>query len=151
LRVFADETVTTGPGVTGMPDVNLEIDTWLTGQSDPGTFTPWTSGSVLMRYLRSEIVVTTNAAPAFISSFSPTADKDPSTESADSIAVAPGGTHVSFSPAFHAKPALQVSTAGAGLIADYANLDASGFDFHVYNTSGSDVGSADASYSAKGK
>ena len=80
LRVFSSITTALGPGQTGSPaQVSFEIDTWLTGQSDPFTFTPWTIGFVEMRYLRSQLLYEpiTAGNVSYIKAFTVTVDTAP--------------------------------------------------------------------------
>lgn len=73
LHVYISSTQSTGPGVSGSPSVSYGLDTWLTGGSDPGSFSPWTLGNVTARYLRAQINETPGASPSIVSQLSLTA------------------------------------------------------------------------------
>jgi hypothetical protein len=66
LHIYLTSTQVLGPNITGAPSVNYGLDTWLTGASDPGTFTPWTLGNVTARYIRSQINEVVGTSPSII-------------------------------------------------------------------------------------
>ncbi len=80
LRVFYSATTNLGPGQTGSPaQLIFSIDTWLTGQSDPGVYNPWTIGFIEMRYLRTKLnyspIVAGNVS--YLSAYTVTVDTAP--------------------------------------------------------------------------
>lgn len=142
LRVWAIITATPGPSVTGTPTTAFSLDHWLTGETDPATWTPWTSGSAQLRYFRGRVTETPGTVPSYISVFTVTADKATANK-ADGAneTVAAGGTAVVFSTVFHSPPFVTCTVVGAGaLFATATNITETGCTLHVFNTSGTDVG-----------
>jgi hypothetical protein len=143
LRVFLDASYGLGFGQSGAPAIAGAIDTWLTGQSDPGVFMAWPSaGYLAMRYLRARLSYTPAAgALAYISGFVPTIDTAPMVETGNSLTVGAGGTTIVFPAQFHTAPRVVATCIGnASLIASVAGVTATGCTFHVWNSSGVDVG-----------
>ena len=144
LRVYATTASSLGAGQSGSAaSLQFEIDTWLTGQSDPATYTPWTIGFVTLRYMNAELVYTgiTAGNVSYITDFTPIVDTAPTIESAGSVVIAGGGTTITFPTPYHSPPYVQVSVVGnTALYATAAAISATGFTAHVWNSSGSDVG-----------
>ena len=94
LRVFLAAISGLGTGQSGVPAITYAIDTWLTGQNDPGTFTAWPSvGYVAMRYLRARFsYAPVQGSLAYITDFVPTIDTAPTVEAGNSLTVSAGGT-----------------------------------------------------------
>src|SRR5579872_1712867 len=111
LRVWADIATALGRGQSGTPQAGLAIDTWLTGASDPGAFAAWTIGTVSLRYLRGEAVLTNVAgAVACLAGFELVADRAPKIEnSAANVTIAVGGTAIVFPSPYHLPPNVQVT------------------------------------------
>ncbi|MGH6967599.1 MAG: phage tail protein [Stellaceae bacterium] len=152
MRAFAQYQLMLGPAQTGNPTAQLSIDTWLTGQTDPGTFVNWTIGYVEMRYLREKLSYAPVAGSvAYLTSFTPEVDKAPQIENGDSAAVAAGGTTFTFPTPFHFPPAITVTPIGS--TAQYAtavNVTATQVTFHVWDSAGVDVG-GQINYTASGE
>lgn len=153
LRVFNTSNYQLGPGQSGTPALSYAIDTWLTGASDPDSFTPWTIAQVTMRYLRAELVYAGIAAGsvAVITDFTPMIDKAPSVEQSNgAVGIASGGTHITFPAPFHFAPVVSATATSTGATsASAANVSATGFDLHVWSGS-SDTGGT-AAWSANGE
>jgi len=143
LRVFDSETMALGPGNTGtVPTPSLSIDTWLTGGTDPGTFTPWTVGYLKMRYLRERLTYAPVAGNvAYLSAFTPEVDKAPESEIGDSVTIAAGGNVVTFPSAFHFPPLVNITVVGSSaLYATASNVSGTQMTVHVWDATGTDVG-----------
>ncbi|HVA15468.1 MAG TPA: hypothetical protein VNF99_19625 [Stellaceae bacterium] len=143
LRVFLAAQYGLGPGQSGVPSLSYAIDTWLTGQSDPAIFASWPSvGYVSMRYLRGKLsYAPVPGALAYIADFVPTIDTAPTVETGNSLVVAPGGTAIVFPEQFHIAPQVVGNCIGnAALSVTVAAVSATGCTFHVWNSSGTDVG-----------
>ncbi len=56
LHVFYSLTAIDGPGVSGSPVLTFGLDTWQSGQTDPGSYPTWTVGNAFCRYLKGQIV-----------------------------------------------------------------------------------------------
>ncbi|HWE72511.1 MAG TPA: hypothetical protein VG328_05070 [Stellaceae bacterium] len=143
LRVFLTASFGLGFGQSGSPAIGYAIDTWLGGQADPGSFTAWPSvGYVVMRYLRARLSYTpVQGALAYIGDFVPTIDTAPTVETGNSLTVGAGGTTITFPAQFHAPPqVIATCISSASLVASVASVTATGCTFHVWNSSGVDVG-----------
>lgn len=141
LRVYFSEILTPGMGVTGTSAFSEAIDTWLTGQVDPGVYQPWTIGSIELRYINAQITHTTGSVPSYMSDFTLIIDTEPQLEQASNLVVPPGGTSVTFPTPYHFPPEVLVS--GGGGVATYpswSNVTTLGFNVNVFNSSGTDVG-----------
>lgn len=152
LRVFFTVAYGLGPGQSGIPAFATAIDTWRSGASDPGSFTPWEIGYVTLRFLRARLTYApVEGALAYITDVTPTIDAAPVIETGASVTIAPGGTTVTFPTAFHVTPqviATCVGTAALGVTA--TNVSATQCTFHVWNAAGTDVGGT-INYSATGE
>jgi hypothetical protein len=141
LRVYFTQILTPGMGVIGTTSFFEAIDTWLTGQTDPGVYTPWTIGSINMRYIKSQITHTVASVPSFISDFTVIIDSQPQIEQGAAVVVPPGGTFITFPTPYHTPPNVLVSTGGGtALYASWSNITTLGFDCNVFNSTGTDVG-----------
>src|SRR5690348_1499688 len=153
LRGWANIATTLGRGQTGTPAASLAIDTWLAGASDPGTFAAWTIGTVTMRYLRGEAVLTNVAgAVACLTGFELVADRSPKIEnSAASVAISAGGTGIVFPSPYHLPPNVQVTPLGSSAVtATAASITTTGCTIHVFDHTGADVGGS-VSWSSTGE
>ena len=152
LRVFFAVCYGLGPGQTGVPDFATAIDTWRSGASDPGGFTPWEIGYATLRYLRARLTYAPVAgALAYISDLTPTIDAAPVIETGAAVTIAPGGTTVTFPTAFHVTPQVVATCVGnTALGVTATNVTATQCTFHVWNSGGSDVGGT-INYSATGE
>ena len=141
LRVYFSQILTPGMGVSGTPVFAEAIDTWLTGGADPGLYTPWTIGTVEMRYLKGQITQTPATCPSYMTDFTVLIDTAPQIEQASSVVIAPGGTTITFPTPYHFTPEVFVSTGGgSALYASWSNVTTTQFQVNVFNSSGSDVG-----------
>ena len=143
LRVFLSASFGLGFGQSGTPALSYAIDTWLTGQNDPAGFTSWPSaGYITMRYLRARLSYTPAAGSlAYINDFVPTIDTAPTIETGNSLTVSAGGTTIVFPAEFHTPPqVIATCISSASLVASVAAVSATGCTFHVWNSSGVDVG-----------
>ena len=143
LRVFLAASYGLGFGQSGVPAISYAIDTWLTGQSDPGAFANWPSaGYLAMRYLRARMsYAPVQGSLAYIGDFVPTIDTAPTVETGNSLTVGAGGTAISFPVQFHTPPqVIATCISSASLVASVASVTATGCTFHVWNSSGVDVG-----------
>lgn len=153
LRVFSEIATQLLPGQSGAAAViDFLIDTWLTGQPDPGTFNLWTSGYVSMRYLRGMISYQPSAGNvSLISSFIPHIDVAPASTTGDNVTIAPGGTVVTFPVKFHTPPFVVATPQGnTALYATVVNITSTQCEIHVWNNSGTDVGGV-VNYTATGE
>jgi hypothetical protein len=143
LRAFLAASWGFGFGQSGVPAITYAIDTWLTGQSDPGAFTSWPSvGYLAMRYLRARLTYAPlQGSLAYIGDFVPTIDTAPTVETGNSLTVGAGGTTIVFPAQFHTAPQVVATCiSNASLVASVASVSATGCTFHVWNSSGVDVG-----------
>ncbi len=141
IRVWADITSTLGPGESGIANPQFQIDYRLDAGSYDG-FEDWSIGGVIARYVKPKIEIDTSTGVYFISTFSPTVDVVEYTQRGSNITVGASGTTVTFAKEFHSVPAF-VSVQVQGATALYPtrdNITATGFDFHIFDSSGSEVG-----------
>lgn len=156
-RIF--DTVDDGllPGQSGDPDLDFEIDAWLTGAADPASFEEWSTGYLTFRYLRGKLSYSPIAAGAvsYISDFVPSADIAPLIETGGTVVIAAGGTAVEFPQPFHEVPFINPSViAGTGLYVTIDDPTPTGCTFHVWQQSltgpAADVGGT-INYTASGE
>lgn len=150
-RVYAEEIVLAGRGVTGAPNVNLQLDTWQDGGSDQNEWVDWNIGTpaTAFRYARLRLLLENSAAQAYISDFQPTIDKSPVIENVSSVTVSAGGSRVTFPNPFHNIPDVITSAAGSGISsASATSVDTHGFTGHAW-TGSSDSG-GQITYAATG-
>jgi len=147
LRVYSSMAGTLGAGESGAAaNLQLSIDTWLTGGSDPNTYINWSIGFVTMRYLNARVTYSgiTAGNVSYITDFTPSIDDAPQIENNSSgpAVIAPGGTAVTFATPYHSLPNVVCTaiTTGTALTASAAGISSTGFTAHVWNSSGSDVG-----------
>lgn len=151
LRVYSNIAAPLGRGQGGISTPMFAIDTWLTGQTDPGTWTGWTVGTVEMRYLRGRGTLANVAgAVSYLSGFEILADRAPKVEnSAAAVTIAAGGTLITFPTPYHAIPSVLLTpVAGSSLAATAQNITTTGFTAHIFNpATGADVGGSANWYS----
>ena len=142
LRVWPIITATPGPGVTGTPVTAFSLDYWLSGAADPAIYNAWTTGSAQLRYYRGRVTATPGVVPSVINIFTVTADKSNKTQlDGANLAVAAGGTAVTFTTQFHSPPFVTaIYTGTSALFATATSITATGCVIHIFNTSGTDVG-----------
>lgn len=144
LRVYSTSSDTLGPGQTGTdPALTFQIDTWLTGGSDPNVYDDWTIGYAVLRYLNARLLYSgiTDGNVAYITDFTPIIDTAPVVQDGGNIVVAPGGTAITFGEEFHQPPNVVCTViSSTALYGTAVNVTQTGFTAHVWNNSGSDVG-----------
>ncbi|MBI5135770.1 MAG: hypothetical protein HZA24_00375 [Nitrospirae bacterium] len=150
VRVWGEVASALGTGVaTGVADPKLEIDHRLEAGAYDG-FTPWAVGQVTARFVKHRLVLDTARGRAKITGFLPTVDVRERTEKATDVAVAAGGTAITFARPFHRKPEVRVTAIGStARIAGANNVTTTGFTAHVFDTGGADVGGT-VNWSAEG-
>lgn len=144
VRVYETHASALGVGQSGAAaTLQYAIDTWLTAASDPNTFTNWTIGNVLMRYLRAKISMTSITAGnvSMLTAFTPLIDAEPAAQQTATFAVSAGGSTFTFANPFHAPPDVIVTPQGAtALYASAASITPTNCVLHVFNNLGVDVG-----------
>jgi hypothetical protein len=143
-RVFSTNDVGILPDETGPTGlVQFEIDIWLTGETDPGVYVPWTIADVNLRYLRGAMVLNNvQGSVGYLKAFSIIVDRAPTIEHGDNITVAPDGTHVTFTTPYHLTPFVVTQYTGTNgeLHATPSNITTTGFDVDVWDLVPDSVG-----------
>jgi hypothetical protein len=141
-----------GLGQSGTINALLSLDTWLTGGSDSGVYTPWTIGQINMRYMKERLSllnILPGAVPV-INAMTAWADTTPVIENVASVVIAPGGTTITFPQAYHVPPFVLVAALSTtALTANASAITSTGCTIHVFNSSGTDVG-GNVTYTATG-
>lgn len=153
LRVYSTLSASPLPTETGpVAGTGFAIDTWLTGASDPNSFSAWTIDYVTMRYLRGQLTYApVPGSVGFVTEFTPIIDSAPTTETVATVAVSPGGTAVTFPAPFHIPPDITVSPVGStAAYATASNITATGFTLWLWDDTGTSI-SGTATYSATGE
>lgn len=147
-RVWGDIVSLLPPTSTGIADPALEIDSRLAAGAYNG-FHPWTIGTVDARFVKERIVVDTKVGVPLITGFVPTVDVEEFSQSG-SATVGATGTTINYPERYHFPPTAGATAIGtSGLIATVSNITATGFDVHVFNTAGTEVG-GDITWDATG-
>lgn len=151
LRVYSNITYGLGLSQSGIPTYTTAIDTWLTGGSDPNSYTSWTIGFLTLRYLKYRLNYTpVNTNLVYFDHFQTFADVSNETTISASASIAAGGSTVTFSSTFHTVPqVIAIPISGSGVFVTVENVTVSSAKFHVWNTSGVDVGGT-INYTATG-
>lgn len=148
-RVWGSIESELGPGVTtGIADPDLEVD-YRTAAGAYDGFEPWTIGDRTGRYFKHRLVLDTNEGIAKITGFLPTVDQIEFDQTAQ-VAVAAGGSTITFPIQFHVVP--QVTATAVGATALFPVLDAitkTSFFARVFDAAGANVGGT-ITYNAKG-
>lgn len=148
-RVWGSIDSELGPGVsTGIADPDLEVDYRLAAGAYDG-FEPWTIGDRTGRYFKHRLVLTTGEGIAKITGFLPTVDQI-EFEQSQQVAVAAGGSTITFPNQFHVVP--QVTATAVGTTALFPVIDAitrTNFFVRVFDAGGNNVG-GNIIYKAKG-
>ncbi len=140
VRVYAEFEAVMGPGATGVADPRLEIDHRLEA-GGYGGFEEGFVGTITARYIKARAKIDTDSGVAALKAMRIVLDVEERAESKAGIAVAAGGTAVTFDRPFHLKPDVDVfADENSPLIATRENVTTAGFTGHLWNTSGSDVG-----------
>jgi len=156
LRVTSEIETGLGPGQAGAPALAFSIDTWLTGGTDPGVYTPWTIGFLTMRFLKGRIDYAPIVAGAvsFISDFVITIDTSPRIEQGGSFDVAAGGSVLVFPTPFHFPPFMPapnvLAPTGAGYYASATSVSATQATITIFDHTGVAVAGT-VSWSATGE
>lgn len=155
VRVFANLNGVLGFDQCGPFDLQLQIDTWMTGGSDPATYQDWTIGSVDMRYLNARIsYAPLEGAVAYVDSFEPIIDSAPLVDKSNGqTTIAPGGTFIPFSVSFHSTPEISGTPYFDGSnvrIFGTSGVTSAGFTAHLFTTAGADSGGVLQSWRAEG-
>lgn len=149
LRLLLTQSHDLGPGVTGVPVLDLSDEVWLTGESEPGVFSPWEPTVQDLRYVRGRITETPGATPVSLTEFSIQIDRAPKIETASTVAVDPGGSIVVFPEPFHTAPNVQITATDSSATSAVArNITTTQFEAHVL-TGSTDTGGS-ANYTATG-
>lgn len=136
-----------GPGVGGVPNVTTEIDYYLSGHTDPGTWATFTAETITARYIHVRIKhVTTN--PGVISVWDVEVDVGATSDQEGLITAIAGGSPVVFVTPFHSVPSINLTAEGAN-VAWYSSPSKTGFTAHVGPNTGADNG-GNASWQARG-
>jgi Putative phage tail protein len=141
IRVFATSGAALGRGVTaGLPSPSLDIDYRNEAGSYDG-FEPWTIGTMAARRLKAKLVLQPALGNAYVSAFTPTADApNRDDERGQDIAVASGGTAITFARRFFYPPNVQITPRGATAMIGVAdNIAATGFTARLFDASGAGV------------
>lgn len=141
-RVWANAAAAIGPGETGNPVADLQIDYRDEGGAYDG-FEDWTIGTADFRRIKARVELDTSQGVAWLSAFTPTVDVPEHTDKQAGIAIAPGGSTVAFGRTFHGPPNIQVSaeeTGGAARYATWSNVTSTTVDLKVWDSGGVDVG-----------
>ena len=140
IRAYAPLISALGPGESGSANPILQLDYKVDGGAYGG-WQNWGIGNVLARYVKMKITLTTSVGVAFISAMTPTLDIEKRTESGVGVTIGASGTTITFDQRFHSVPACTAIYSGANAYhATVENETATGFDIHVYNSSGTEVG-----------
>jgi hypothetical protein len=144
LRVSAELVTGLGPGESGASAVSFSIDTWLSSEGDPQSFTPWTIGFVNMRHLRGRIDYAPVAGSvSYIADLIITIDTSPRLESGGSFDVAAGGSVLAFPVAFHFPPFMPapnvLAPTGAGYYATATSVGATQATITIFDHAGESV------------
>jgi hypothetical protein len=144
LRISAEIVSGLGSGESGAPSLSFSIDTWLSNEGDPQSFTPWAIGFVNMRHLRGRIDYTPVAGSvSYIADLVITIDTSPRLESGGSFDVAAGGSVLAFPVAFHFPPFMPapnvLAPTGAGYYATATSVSATQATITIFDHSGESV------------
>jgi hypothetical protein len=141
-RVFSDIGFHHGFGETTGLVPQFQIDTWLTGDTDPNNYIDWTIGEVFMRYIRGAAKFSNvQGQVCYLKKFEVIVDAAPLIEHADNVVVAPGGTAVTFPIPYHTAPFVFCQAIGTGgLNAEPSSITTTGFQIDIYDNTGTSVG-----------
>ena len=152
VRIYGTVAVTLGPNEAGTPSGDLQIDY---RDSDPDVydgFEAWPSAANAdFRYLKGRVQLDTSDGVEHLDGFTLSTDKGQRTEQATGVAIAGGGTIITFAERFHSVPAITVTPqSGSALQATAASPVVTGFTAHIFNSAGTDVGGTLQSWTATG-
>lgn len=139
-RIWSDIQSALGRGAVGVADPQLSIDYKLTAGSYDG-FEDWTIGNVNCRYVKGKLTLTTDDGVCYVSGFNLVADAEERVEEVAGVAIAGGGSTVTFVSPFRKVPSVELFNAGAAArIPVVQSITTTDFSAHLYDTSNSDVG-----------
>jgi len=140
VRVWGEIDSALGPGETGVANPSFELDYHLDAGAYDG-FEAWSVGQIRLRYAKAKLTLDTSLGVAYIKSMQLVADQEERTQKASGVTIAAGGTVINFSPQFHTPPFVRTFTDGvSGLTPTRELITETSFKFHLFNSSGSDVG-----------
>lgn len=142
VRITESEGSILGAGVTtGVASPVGLLESSNVSGSYPNGFSPWVIGNITTRYFTSGITLDPSVGDAVILSFTPTADSPSGVETMANVAIAGGGTTVTFPQQFHNTPVVTATpVASTGFYATITNVTKTTCVIHVFNSSGTDVG-----------
>lgn len=104
--------VTPGRGQVGTPVYHTLLDSWNDGATDPGTFSPFTTGNITGRFFKSMIALDiVNGPVSYISALNTEIDSTSFSVPVTKFIVDAAGTILTFPNKFHAPPNIQVTPA----------------------------------------
>lgn len=128
-----------GNSAPGSAGLSLEVD-WKLAAGVYGGWRPWTVGDVNARYAKFRLHLNTLLGQSSISAFQTTADALEFAQSG-ALAIAAGGTAITFPTQYHFSPGLTVkNTGGTALIPGYTGLTPTGATLHLYDLTGASAG-----------
>ncbi len=145
LRVYDSQSATLGPGQSGAAaSLQFAIDTWLSGASDPASYTNWSTAYATFRYLNGRLTYSGIAAGdvSYVTDFKIFADVAPTVQQSGTLTVLAGGTTLTFPNTYHTAPYVTATVASVNQIlpASCEAPTATDVVIHVWDHSGADVG-----------
>lgn len=143
LRIYYNNTSALGPGQAGdAPSFLNFLDSWKTGATDPNVYSPWTIGTLTLRYFNGRIEYQPVAGNvSYLKTFEEIADKSPTVEQFLAQTIAAGGTDLAFNPQYHFSPFVQATVIGnTPLYATAVDVTPTQCTVHVWDHLGNDVG-----------
>ena len=117
VRFFATVVAVQGGNGSGVPAVTAQLDTWLTGHTDPGVYNNLQIGYTEARYFNGRIAMNTSVMSAYVARFDLTADAQIVSEAAVNIAVSASGSLYTYASLgvgpFHNIPNIQATVTDA--------------------------------------
>lgn len=150
VRLWSSHSDKLGPGETGLPDVELQVDFRTAAGSYDG-FESWTIGNRTARYIKFKIVVTnvdTSVSPnsqnplLYLAEYTNTVDnQEVKTNQTVIIAGSPEGVEtVTFDTQYHVAPYVKPTYIGSNAyISAVDNITTTGCTVYLFNTSGAGV------------
>ena len=140
VRAWSEVSGALMPGETGDTAITNYMDYRLAAGSYDG-FEVWGVGEATGRYFKFKFELDTTKGVSYIDAQTIVADLLERTERADGVAIAGGGTSITFARAYHTPPHVNVNAVSStALFAVASNITATGFDLDIYNTSGTSIG-----------
>ena len=143
-RIYDSQSATLGPDDSGASaTLQFAIDTWLTGETDPNSFTNWSLAYVNMRYIKAKLTYSGISAGnvSFINDFTLFGDLAANVQQSGTLVVAPGGTVLTFPNPYNSAPYVTATpVASTALYASVVSPTGDQCTIHVWDHTGSDVG-----------